>query len=384
VRYKIALVTAFPEDTDSPCGGVEAVSVNLASALSQLEDLEVHIVTTDPGRKARATYRWGDVIVHRLPRVGRTILGGAVGVGRRQMHRFLLDEKPNLVHAHDTYGLMVQGIRLPRVLTIHGFIHGDTLLSGGRLPRLRAALWRLCETACWADQPHIISISPYVRERLRGIARGVIHDIDNPVSEELFSLRRQQTPGTVLCSAVVCRRKNTLGLLDSVARVQDMGHNVRLRLAGAITEGDYGQQVRERIRRLGLRERVDILGQLTTTDMQSELCRASVFALVSLEENSPMGIQEAMAVGVPVVTSNRCGMPYLVRHGDTGFLVDPLDIDDVSERIASILQAFDRGETMSNRCRATALERFHPHAVALRTREVYRRAMVLSQLRRRA
>jgi glycosyltransferase involved in cell wall biosynthesis len=375
MRHRIALVTAFPDEPGSPRGGVEAVSVNLASALSRLDDLEVHVVTTDAGRTSATITRWKQVTVHRLPRPGRTVLGGALGAGRRQMHRYLLGLDPDLVHAHDTYGLMVKGLGLPRVLTIHGFIHGDTLVAGGRFPRLRAAIWRFFETSCWADQPHIISISPYVRERLRGIARGVIHDIDNPVAEELFFLGREEAPGTVLCAAVVCRRKNTLGLVEAVGRLRSRGVEARLRLAGPISEPDYGELVRERIRGLGLQDRVDVLGRVSSSEVRQELRRTSVFALVSLEENSPMGIEEAMAVGVPVVTSNRCGMPYLVRHGETGFLVDPLDTDDVTEHLATALTAPDLRRTMGERCRATARERFHPSAVALRTREVYRRVV---------
>jgi glycosyltransferase involved in cell wall biosynthesis len=91
-----------------------------------------------------------------------------------------------------------------------------------------------------------------------------------------------------------------------------------------------------------------------------------------------MGIEEAMAVGVPVVTSNRCGMPYLVRHGETGFLVDPLDVEDVAEHLAAALRSPDLRQAMGDRCRTTARERFHPLAVAARTREVYRRALARS------
>jgi glycosyltransferase involved in cell wall biosynthesis len=240
---------------------------------------------------------------------------------------------------------------------------------------VRAAIWRIFETSCWADQPHIISISPYVRERLRGIARGVIHDIDNPVAEELFGSGREEVPGAVLSAALVCRRKNTLGLVEAVGRVRRLGLDVRLRLAGAESEPDYGEQVRGAVRRLGLQDRVDFLGRVSSREVRQELRRASVFALVSLEENSPMSIEEAMAVGVPVAASNRCGMPYLVRHGETGFLVDPLDAEDVAEHVATLLRDEALRREMGERGRAVARQRFHPHAVALRTREVYRRAL---------
>ncbi|MDH5512403.1 MAG: glycosyltransferase family 4 protein, partial [Gammaproteobacteria bacterium] len=98
---------------------------------------------------------------------------------------------------------------------------------------------------------------------------------------------------------------------------------------------------------------------------------ASVFALVSLEENSPMGIEEAMAASVPVVTSNRCGMPYMVRHGETGYLVNPDNIVDIARRLDQILSNDELALAMGEKSHAIALDRFHPRRVADRTREVY-------------
>ena len=270
---------------------------------------------------------------------------------------------------------MVKGLRLPRVFTIHGFIHGDTAVSGRRLPHLRAAAWRLFETSAWADQPHIISISPYVRERLRGIARGVIHDIENPISADAFEIPRHERVGTVLCAAVVSPRKNALCLVEAIGRLREQGLDVQLRLAGAHTDADYAMRVRERIGRLALTDCVHVLGGLESGALWAEFAQASVFALVSLEENAPLSVEEAMAAGVPVVTSNRCGMPYLVRHGETGFLVDPLDVADVAAHLAAVVRDADLRHAMSARCRSIARERFHPGVVALRTRDVYLRAM---------
>ena len=102
---------------------------------------------------------------------------------------------------------------------------------------------------------------------------------------------------------------------------------------------------------------------------------ASRFALVSLEENSPMGIEEAMAAGIPVVTSNRCGMPYMVRDEESGFLVNPSDPGDIADRLEELLQDDRRRHAMGARGREIALDRFHPTKVATRTRQVYGRAL---------
>src|SRR5438445_8878322 len=83
-RVRVAVVTAFPEDPHSPRGGVEAVSVNLVQALGRHADLELHVITTDRGCASPVRRAWNGVLVHRLPWLGRSTLGRAIGPGRRQ------------------------------------------------------------------------------------------------------------------------------------------------------------------------------------------------------------------------------------------------------------------------------------------------------------
>ena len=372
---KVAVVTSFPDDPGAPQGGVEAVSVNLVTALARFDDLDVHVVTASRSCRTATTQSWDRITIHRLPWAGGSVLRNATGPGRRQMQHYLRQLNPDVIHAHDTYGLMVKGMNIPRVFTIHGFIHGDTLVSGERFARLRSWIWRRIETAGWADQPHIISISPYVRERLRGIATGVIHDIDNPIAEQFFDIAGVEDKATIFSAAVVTPRKNTLALVDGVAELATSGIDCRLRLAGSLDDEGYVQQVRERIRRHGVEDRAVLLGRIDTEHVKRELAAASVFALVSLEENSPMGIEEAMAAGVPVVTSNRCGMPYMVRHGESGFLVDPNDPHDIARRLKQLLENDKLRRSMGAKGREIALDRFHPAKVAARTREVYVQAI---------
>jgi glycosyltransferase involved in cell wall biosynthesis len=368
-------VTSWPEDPGAPAGGVEAVSVNLVQALADLDDMEIQVVTAKQSYGSVRKERWGRVAIHRLPWAGGSVLWNAIGPGRRQMREYLETIGPDVIHAHDTYGLMVQGIARPRVFTIHGFIYSDTLVSGSRFARPRSWIWRRIETAGWAHQPHIISISPYVRERLGGIATGAIHDIDNPVSEPLFSLHRHERRGTIFSAAAVTALKNTLSLVDAVARLIAGGCEVELRLAGSLDHGHYVRRVRERIAQEGLGKHVSLLGRMGAKEVQEELAAAAVFALASLQENSPMAIEEAMAAGVPVVTSNRCGMPYLVRDGESGFLVDPNDPDEIAGRLKQLLMDDELRQSMGRKGREIALDRFHPANVAARTRQVYVHAM---------
>jgi glycosyltransferase involved in cell wall biosynthesis len=370
---RIVLATAFPGDPQSPRGGVEAVSVVLIRALAAEPSLDVHVVTADSHCKAPAISAWRGASIHRLPWGARRMLAGAVGADAKRLCAYVSGLGPDVVHAHDTYGIMLQALDLPRLLTIHGFIYADTLVSGERYARLRSRAWRSIETRAWARYPRIVSISPYVRERLSGIANGVIHDIDNPVAEEFFDVERREVAGRVFSAATISPRKNTLGLVEAFGRLAARGIDATLTLAGPQTLPAYADQVRGRIRDLALGDRVTLLPSISTPEVCRELSEASVAALVSIEENSPLTVQEAMAAGVPVVTSNRCGMPYQVTDGETGFLVHPLDTGEIAERLEQLLIDASLRHRLGARARTVARDRFHPATVARRTMEVYRR-----------
>ncbi|NLE28078.1 MAG: glycosyltransferase family 4 protein, partial [Phycisphaerae bacterium] len=118
-----------------------------------------------------------------------------------------------------------------------------------------------------------------------------------------------------------------------------------------------------------------LLGSIGSEQIAEELSHADIFALVSYEEGAPMSIAEAMAAGVPVITSNRCGMPYMVSDGETGFLVDPDQPDEIALCMKRILQNQNLARQMGFRAHTLALDRFHPDRVAGRTRDIYLRVL---------
>ena len=372
---KVVLATAYPADPRQPRGGVEAVSVALAAALAREAGLEVHVVTADASCTSARDSTNDGVHVHRLPWRARRMLAGATGAEGRAVRAAVDALAPDVVHAHDTYGIMVADLPRPRVLTIHGFIHADTAVSGERFARLRALAWRRVETAAWAKFPRIISISPYVRERLTGFATGVIHDIDNPIDDRFFAVERRPQGRRVFTPASISPRKHTLGLLEAFAVLVARGVDATLRLAGPEPLPDYAAAARRRAAAPDLAGRVTFLPPLPTEGVAEELAAARVMALVSLEENAPMAVEEAMAAGVPVVTSNRCGMPYQVSDGESGCLVDPCDPDEVAGRLAEVLEDEGLAARLAGRARMVAEDRFRAATVARRTREVYARAV---------
>ncbi len=372
---KLAIVTSFPEDPNAPVGGVEAVSVNLVHALAQFDDLDIDVVTTKQDSSRELTENFGKVKIHRLAWAGGSMLGNAIGPGRRQMQEYLQKLEPDIIHAHDTYGLLVKGMSIPRVFTIHGFIYGDVKVSNTRFSSLRWRIWKYFETSGWADQKHIISISPYVRERLQGIVKSKIYDIDNPVAKSFFDIKRNERGNTIFCAAAIIPRKNIHTLVEAVSNLISSGHDIELRLAGTLSNEEYVEKIRTLISQKKLEKKVLLLGSVNSGQIKEELSKAGIFALVSLEENSPMGIEEAMAAGIPVVTSNRCGMPYMISDCESGYLVEPENTGDVTMRLRQLLENDKLRQSFGAKGKEIALARFHPEKVANLTREVYLEAI---------
>ena len=96
-------------------------------------------------------------------------------------------------------------------------------------------------------------------------------------------------------------------------------------------EGPLENQLGAQIEDLGLQERVQLLGAKPQHDLREHLARANVFVMPSVAEaeggmdNLPTVIMEAMAAGLPVVSTRIGGIPEMIVENETGFLVQPED-----------------------------------------------------------
>ncbi|VTS00044.1 Glycosyl transferase, group 1 family protein OS=Rhodopirellula maiorica SM1 GN=RMSM_06534 PE=4 SV=1: Glyco_trans_4_4: Glycos_transf_1 [Gemmata massiliana] len=132
------------------------------------------------------------------------------------------------------------------------------------------------------------------------------------------------------------------------------GHDVRLVIVG---EGDERANLERLIRELDLGARVRLAGWQTNVRAYFEAM--DVFALSSLREGLPNVVLEAMALGVPVVSTRVNGVPRLIRDGHNGALVDPGDLDGLTAALAGLLRSDSRREQFRAAGRRTVETRYN-------------------------
>jgi len=109
-------------------------------------------------------------------------------------------------------------------------------------------------------------------------------------------------------------------------------------------------------RQINLCEHVKFLGK--QDGLVDILNAADVFLIPSQSESFGLAALEAMACGVPVVSSSVGGLPELVKHNDSGFIAEIGDIDRMSKYVIDLLTNPRKYEMFSNNARRRAIELF--------------------------
>jgi glycosyltransferase involved in cell wall biosynthesis len=93
-------------------------------------------------------------------------------------------------------------------------------------------------------------------------------------------------------------------------------------------------------------------------DMLQAYRELDVLLSTSHSEAMPLAIMEAMACGLPVVATRVGGVPELVEHGGTGWLVGPGDADGLAGAVTRVLTRPGEHARMAQRARERVVERF--------------------------
>ena len=209
-----------------------------------------------------------------------------------------------------------------------------------------------------ADQ---LGVAP---ERMAVVPVGVDHAVFRPLPE----VRR--VPGRLMVtSSSDVPMKGLVPLLEAVALLR-RSRTVELLVVGQPREGG---RVDRALERLGLRPVVRCVSGISDEELARRYAEAQVAVVPSLYEGFSLPAIEAMACGVPVVTTTGGALPEVVgRHGETAMLVPPDDVEALARALGQLLDDPAARARLGAAGRARVLRRFTWRRCAEGTAACYR------------
>ena len=175
--------------------------------------------------------------------------------------------------------------------------------------------------------------------RVCGQSGGDVVVLPTGLAEEPMPTARPEA-GLIVSVGRLVAKKGFADLVQAMAMLKTRNIDCQCVIAG---EGPERGALESLIDRHGLADRVTLLGERTGEEVHALLARATIFALPCViardgdRDGLPHSIMEAMAMGVPVVSTRVAGIPELVEHGVSGMLVAPGAAEELAAALGGLL-----------------------------------------------
>jgi glycosyltransferase involved in cell wall biosynthesis len=249
------------------------------------------------------------------------------------VHRRLLQPPLPIVKADLFHALNQRVDRRPARKVVSTF-HDLFVLTGDySSAEFRARFSGQARTAA-DNSDMIIAVSAFTADQvtaLLGVERSRIRVVPHGVNlpEAPISAKRESI---ILSVGALQLRKNTIRLVQAFERLPEPWVLV---LAGSPT-GYRAHEVLSRIEASPQRDRIQVTGYLRQEELDRLYRRACIFAFPSLDEGFGIPVLEAMAYGIPVVTSNRSALPEVA--GDAALLVNPAQTEEIEAALRQLIE----------------------------------------------
>ncbi|MCV6614200.1 MAG: glycosyltransferase family 4 protein, partial [Cellvibrionaceae bacterium] len=280
-----------------------------------------------------------------------------------------LSFKPDIVHVHGLRPLWAAArMGLPVVFTNHtsGFLQ--------RLSKSKSKLRRTLARINLSD--YLLAPSDELVEAARTVGyQKPCQFISNGVDDQKFhpegpSMREQwQIPEgrvVVLMARRLVEKNGVMYFAEAAKFLKDQP--LQLVIAG---QGDERDKVEKILAQHGMLEHTTFLGGVANHEMPQVYRAADISVLPSLMEATSITALETMACGVPLVTTNVGGLPFLVDHGNTGLLVEPREPEQLAAAIVDLAGDPERRAAMGRAARQRIEAELNWGQIAQQTVEAY-------------
>jgi len=381
-RPRIVLLSNYPADHVTFTGGVESATVALLEGLRAHQgEFEFHIIGV-PGCVAADRREQRDGFqFHLLGLPGRRWVRPRLPVRVAATYAELRRVRPDLVHCQDNMSLALAAILsgYRRIFTAHGIKRHEAKQRTG-WERWSAQADTVLEHFVHRHFNSFVAISDYTVDVLGAGQSAVL--IPNAVRNLFFETPVcPAQPPYLLFVGVLAPLKRPADLLAAHARLRAEFPTLETLVCGSVEDAEYAANLHRTVaeQRIG---GICFLGQTDQHRLAQLLAGATALVLPSAQENAPMVVAEAMAVGVPVVASRVGGLASMVQHGETGYLFRSGSVPELTQYVRQLLRDAPLRERLGQAARAYAQQQYRPARVAEATIELYKQLLHNPPLRR--
>lgn len=197
--------------------------------------------------------------------------------------------------------------------------------------------WKSFYQKAFVNSSSLLPISEFTRQALKRVVPEAKATVILPALTKPHLLNESKigrSDSMILCVAALKRRKGQIILVRAFSKLTKKFPSLRLVLVGSTKLApDYFQTIQSEIQRLHLESRVEIVGQITETQLENFYRSATVFALPSVQdgwrfEGYGLVMLEAAAAGLPLVGMKNTVAQEIIQHERTGLLVDETQPED--------------------------------------------------------
>lgn len=274
-----------------------------------------------------------------------------------QVAQHLRGRRYDLVVGYDIDGFLWGRARragAPYLVSVKGVLAEEARQERGQP---RAMLWSLSrlERRNVRHADRVLTTSAYCRDAIArhyGVRPAQIDLV--PEGIDLARWERAGTPqrdgATILCVARQYPRKHVADLLKAMVAVRRAVPQARAIIIG---DGPEHASLLRLAAQLRLGDSVELRGAVASDDeVQQQYQRADIFCLPSVQEGFGIAFLEAMASGLPVVSTTAAAIPETVPHEQAGLLTPPGDVAALAETLVALLQSPQRRRALGEGGRA--------------------------------
>jgi glycosyltransferase involved in cell wall biosynthesis len=235
---------------------------------------------------------------------------------------------------------------------------------------------------CLRDARIVTAVSPYLAEMVEPYSKVTVSVIQNPLPDNIFSIESidRVSKGNSI-NRVIAMVMNGWGKLKNPEPAMVAFHALRKRMPQCelhLYGADFGEGERAQLwaNSKGIGDGMKFVGRLPHTELIRCLQSANVLLHPSLLEGCPMGIAEAMSLGLPIVGGiNSGGVPWVVGEG--GLLVDVNSPQEITDALYELLTNSDFSQGYGEAAALRARKMFSASTVVDMYEVQYRNALQL-------